>query len=160
MSPSISLTPLTADDGAYFYELASDPRVARYMRFSPLTDPAQGDELAAAYTTGGNLAWCIADRETGRPVGIAALKIGDHEDARRSVSLFLAHAALGKGYGSAAIRALQERALALGFSTLAGFIVEENAPSRRLAEKCGFTLEQILHFPDIEPGLCLYGWRA
>ena len=45
------------------------------MRFSPLTDPAQGDELAAAYTTGGNLAWCIADRETGRPVGIAALKI-------------------------------------------------------------------------------------
>ena len=73
---------------------------------------------------------------------------------------FLARDACGQGYGAAAVRARQVRAVELGFSTLAGFIVEENAASRRLAEKCGFTLEGILHFPHIKPGLCLYGWRA
>ena len=61
MSPAIRLEPLTPADGPYFYELGSDPQVARYMRFSPLTDPAQGDELAQSYTTGGNLAWRIVD---------------------------------------------------------------------------------------------------
>lgn len=60
MSPAIRLEPLTPADGPYFYELGSDPQVARYMRFSPLTDPAQGDELAQSYTTGGQpgLAHC------------------------------------------------------------------------------------------------------
>ena len=53
MSPAIRLEPLTPADGPYFYELGSDPQVARYMRFSPLTDPAQGDELAQSYTTRG-----------------------------------------------------------------------------------------------------------
>lgn len=160
MSPAIRLEPLTPADGPYFYELGSDPQVARYMRFSPLTDPAQGDELPQSYTTGGNLAWRIVDAVSGRSAGVAALKLGDHEDTRRSVSLFLARDAWGQGYGAAAVRALQAQAVELGFSTLAGFIVEENTASRRLAEKCGFTLEEILHFPHIKPGLCLYGWRA
>ena len=159
MTPAILLKPLSSADGAYFYELGSDPRVARFMRFSPLTDPAQGDALAADYTTGGSLAWQVVDRESGAAVGIAALKKGDHKESRPSVSLFLAHAFWGRGYGGAAIRALQDKAAALGFSALTGFIVEENTPSRRLAEKCGFTLEQILHFPNIQPGLCLYGWE-
>ena len=46
------------------------------MRFSPLTDPAQGDELAQSYTTGGNLAWRIVDAVSGRSAGVAALKLG------------------------------------------------------------------------------------
>ncbi len=96
MSPAIRLEPLTPADGPYFYELGSDPQVARYMRFSPLTDPAQGDELAQSYTTGGNLAWRIVDAVSGRSAGVAALKLGDHEDTRRSVSLFLARDAWGR----------------------------------------------------------------
>ena len=83
------------------------------MRFSPLTDPAQGDELAQSYTTGGNLAWRIVDAVSGRSAGVAALKLGSHEDTRRSVSLFLARDAWGQGYGAAAVHALQARAVEL-----------------------------------------------
>lgn len=160
MTPLVCLTPLSPADGSLFYTLGSDPEVARFMRFDPLTHPIQGEELALQYTAGGNLAWRVSHEVTGETVGIAALKLGDHGDPCRSVSLFLARSAWGLGYGTSTMLALQEKAKELHFFTLAAFILSRNTTSRRLVESCGFHLDEILTLPGYPDDLLLYHWEA
>lgn len=160
MISSIVLTPLSAADGPLFFSLASDPEVSRFMRFGTLTQPEQGDSLARQYTSDGNLAWGITAEDSGEIVGVAALKLPDHGDPYRSISIFLARSVWGKGYAKTAILMLQGKAHELGFPVLSGFVQAHNAASRRLFEQCGFRLMEVFRFPNYPDDLLLYHWHA
>jgi len=69
----------------------------------------------------------------------------------------------GKGYGQSALRQIMRHAQAdLGLARLYLYVLEENAPARRIYEKCGFVVEGKLRRHVFKEGrfqdLLLMGW--
>ena len=136
------LRPLTEADIDTIYSLTSDPRVAKYMRFSTHTSRKEAEELFYEYTKSGNSGWLICLTEDESPVGIAALKQEENEPDTR--------------YSTEVVRHMKNAAAAEKIGCLKAYVVQDNAGSCRVLEKSGFSLQEILHFPDMPSGLCIY----
>src|SRR5919112_4849050 len=68
------------------------------------------------------------------------------DGARATMGWWLRAGATGQGYATEAVRALAELAFDSGVERLEAHTDPDNAPSRALAERAGFVLEEIL--PD------------
>ena len=150
------LRPLTEADIDTIYSRTSDPRVAKYMRFSTHTNRKEAEELFYEYTKSGNSGWLICLTEDESPVGIAALKQEENEPDTRSMSVFLYPDCWNKGYSTEVVRHMKNAAAAEKIGCLKAYVVQDNAGSCRVLEKSGFSLQEILHFPDMASGLCIY----
>lgn len=106
------LRPLTEADIDTIYSLTSDPRVAKYMRFSTHTSRKEAEELFYEYTKSGNSGWLICLTEDESPVGIAALKQEENEPDTRSMSVFLYPDCWNKGYSTEVVRHMKNAAAA------------------------------------------------
>ena len=150
------LRPLTEADIDTIYSLTSDPRVAEYMRFSTHTSRREAEELFFEYTRPDSLGWLICLTQDSSPVGVAALKPEENEPDVRSMSVFLYPDCWNKGYSTETVRHMITAAAAEKIRCLKAYVVQDNTGSCRVLEKSGFSLKEILHFPDMSSGLCIY----
>lgn len=92
-------------------------------------------------TTEVNLAVCV--RESGQHVGIISLRNIDPVARHGELALFIGEpAARGKGYGRSAVRQLLSHAFDdLGLQRVFLYVLEENAPARKVYQDCGFEFE-------------------
>ena len=102
-----------------------------------------------------------------RPVGKVWLNVIDTTASviTATVGWWLRVSATGQGYATEAVRALVELAFASGVHRLEVHTDPDNAPSRALAERVGFVLEEIRpDYHDRPDGIrrpeCIYVYRS
>ena len=150
------LRPLTEDDIPTIFSLTSDPEVARFMRFSTHKSIQEAEDLYREYTSPGNYGYMICLKDDLTPVGVAALKKEENEEYTRSMSVYLYPRFWNRGYSTEVILHLKEAAVREGIKCLKAYVVQDNTGSCRVLEKHRFSLEEVLHFPDLPSGLCIY----
>lgn len=154
----LALRPVEAGDAARLLAMTSLPEIGRFMRFGVQHTLAEAQALLEEYQRPENRAWFVVDGG-GEAVGVAVLKSGEEEGPAGScgVSLYFVPACCHKGYGFAVMQMMGGLAAReFGARRLTAHIIEDNAPSRALAEKCGFHLVDTLHFDDMKSGLCVF----
>jgi ribosomal-protein-alanine N-acetyltransferase len=137
----LSIRPLTAADGADVYAVFAAPEVMRYWNSAPPADLAVAGEWAARLADMqrrlGYAQWRVADRGTGRLVGIAGLQPLDG-GPEVELTYALAPAAWGRGLateaGAAALRYAFEEA---GLERVVGIASRENGASLTVLRKLG-----------------------
>ena len=137
----VTIRPLTPGDLAAFQAYRSDPDVARYQSWEPMSDEEAKGFIEDVKTTTGLIPgrWIqlgVAD-ETGL-IGDLGLRL-EADETEAEIGFTLAAAAQGRGLGSEAVRG----ALGLIFQTtpvdrVIGVTDAENTPSLRLMERMGF----------------------
>lgn len=143
----IVLRPLRQSDIDTLFALTSNPEVARYMRFQTHTDRSQAEQLYQEYTKEGNYGYLVTLPD-GTAVGAAALKEG------QDISIFSFPEYWNRGYSTQVVRELFKEAKSHGILYLKAYVVDENVGSRKILEKCGFTVEET--FETTEKGSVLY----
>ncbi len=152
----LALRPLLPEDAGALFELTSDPRVARFMRFSVQRDPADAVLLLREYTAPGNAAFTLLCRDTGNFGGVFIFQAGESA-GEYGLSMMLSPSLWDRGIGAELLEALLPYAREeLGARVLTAHVVESNLPSRRILTKNGFAVETVLHFSDYPDGLLLY----
>jgi RimJ/RimL family protein N-acetyltransferase len=146
-------------------EACRDPDVVRWTRVPEDYDQAKADQWAAQsalmITEGSGLPLVIAGAENDRFVGSIGINAIDYEERRCELGYFLAPAARGRGVMARAIRLLAEWTFEnLPVDRVEILVQPENAPSRKVAERAGFTFEGILRSHTIIKGtrrdMCSY----
>ncbi len=98
--------------------------------------------------------FAIEDTVTGAFLGIAVLPRIDRESATAELGYMVAPAARGRGIATAALRQLAEWSFTeTGLERLELMISVLNEPSKRVAERCGFTYEGALRSCFLKPGV-------
>ena len=139
----------TLDDFAFFREMWADPAVTRHIDGKPRSEEDTWTKflrMIGHWSVLGFGYWAVEEKESGALIGEAGFAdfrrdIAPPLDGGPEMGWALASFAHGKGYGAEAVSA----AIAWGDGFFEGarmscIIGRENAPSARLARKCGFTL--------------------
>lgn len=154
--PSIRLRELTVQDAPAVFEITSDPKAAKFMRFAVHTSLEQARRLIEEYCSSG-FAFAVLSAD-GEFVGYLAMHGSDEEPGCYGMSTMIAPRFWNQGYGTAMVAAAKEMAMDPGSSVraLTGHVVGDNLGSRRMLEKNGFTVAQKLTFDDLPSGLYVY----
>lgn len=159
MEYRVRLHELTTEDRDIVFGMTSDPEVVKYMRFDTHERPEEAVKLIRHYTEKGNYGFLVRLSDSGEPVGVAALKREEDDPGKYSVSIFSFQKFWNQGYSTEVMELLIEEAKKQGIGCIKAYIVEENYGSRRVAEKCGFQADKLLHFADFPSGLYIYSWQ-
>jgi ribosomal-protein-alanine N-acetyltransferase len=161
----LRLRPFTLDDEAAVFALASDPEVARFVRFDAHRTPAETRaflELVLQHSgRGESFAWAIVRGEDDRLIGSCGFVSRNSQRQAAEIGYWLGRPYWGNGYAAEAARAL----VRFGFEQMELQRVEakcflENRAGQRVIEKIGMTYEGIDRSETIKgdcPELKLYG---
>lgn len=155
MEKRIHLRPLQKADLQSVHQLYTDAESAKYMRNGVHTSVEQTARLMEHYFEESNLAYALIGPE-GTFAGYVSLVQSKKEPGTYSLSIMISRDFQGHGYGSEGMREI----LALAEShaeirALKAYILEQNVSSRRMTEKCGFSLQTVLEMED-GSRLCFY----
>jgi RimJ/RimL family protein N-acetyltransferase len=120
-----------------------DPEIVRWTHVPAVNTP----ELIRAHVVAcpdGELRAIIADVQTDDLLGSASVLRADPAAGRTEIGYWVAAAYRGRGIASRAVDLLAGWAFAYGYTRLELHVDPANTPSRRVAEKAGFALEEIL----------------
>jgi RimJ/RimL family protein N-acetyltransferase len=137
----LSIRPLTPADGADVYAVFAAPEVMRYWNSAPPADLAEAGEWAAYLADMqrrlGYAQWRVAERVTGRLVGIAGLQpLDGGPDVELTYALV--PDAWGRGYATEAAAAALGFGLGeLGLERVVGIAKPENSASLAVLRKVG-----------------------
>jgi RimJ/RimL family protein N-acetyltransferase len=159
-------TPEPGDGQAIFESYASDPDVTRYVGW-PTHRSIHDTEVFVTWSADQWSQWpsgpyLICDRADGRVLGSTGLTF--EASGRVVTGYVLARDVWGRGYATEALRAMVALARALAIERLHAECHADHEASRRVLEKCGFTLagisSTIAQFPNLDPKLvadvCVY----
>lgn len=142
----LRLRPFTLADEAAVFALASDPEVARFVRFEPHRSPADTRKflefVQQHYRRGGPFSWAIVQREDDRLMGSCGFVAQDKRRRSAEIGYWLGKSYWGKGYAVEAARAL----VRFGFEEMDLQVIEakcfvHNRAGQRVIEKIGMRFE-------------------
>ena len=146
-TPRLHLRRFTADDAdAMFNGWASDPRVTRYLRFTPHQSPEESCTLLegweAEYVREDYYSWAVKRKEDGILIGSIGIIPGDEDERLHGLwepGYCFAYDCWGQGYGTEALRAVVDYFMeATGAARMCCGHAKENPASGRVMEKAGF----------------------
>ncbi|MDR3051481.1 MAG: GNAT family N-acetyltransferase [Oscillospiraceae bacterium] len=143
----LTLRRATVDDAQDAYDRwTSDPRVSRFMRWTPHKDVAETRELlqkwAAEYEQPDRYHWFIARKEDDRPIGSIAIILTLPGDELAELGYCLGHAYWGQGYAAEAARAvLRYGLLDVGINRIEAYHALANPASGAVMRKAGMIRE-------------------
>ena len=132
------------EDAEDLYEYARNPQVGPVAGWAPHSDRENSMEILKSYMESGDI-WAVALRESGKVIG--QLRMYPDENRGRYVAKYLSYALSadywGQGLMTEAVRAVIRYAFEEleGIDLLSVFHSPDNARTRRVIEKCGFTYE-------------------
>jgi len=142
----IGLVPFGEEHLAGVDEMLDDPDSLRFTRVPEPVPPGFARAWLAGYEEGrrdgSREAFAIVDE--GEFLGIAVAPQIDRETRTAELGYVVAPAARGRGVATDALRQLTDWAFELGMLRLELMISVENAGSKRVAERCGYTREGVL----------------
>jgi RimJ/RimL family protein N-acetyltransferase len=152
----VRLEPLDRRFVPDFEALTQDPDVVRYIRV-PTERP---DDFAEAWIAtyvqcwedGTRAGFAILDEADGAFLGMVALVRLDLDVAEGELGYIVAPEARGRGVAGRTIRLIADWAFReVGLARLEAWVDVTNEPSKRVAERAGFTFEGVrrsVHFKD------------
>lgn len=91
------------------------------------------------------LTWIIHETASGNDVGLISIYTRNREKLTAEVGFIILEACKGKGYATEAIRLIIDFAMdTFGFKKFTAVCSEEHAASRRVLEKAGMNLDEIV----------------
>lgn len=144
----LALREMTEADLDFLYELQADDEAARFLDALDSDREVQRQKLTAyrqqMYGFYGFGIWIVIEKESGRPVGRAGLQMRDgFEEPELGFAVLKKYR--GKGYAGEACRAVLAYAESeLELKKIRVVVDWENAKSRRLCEKLGFVVDNLL----------------
>ena len=142
---NIILRAIEPSDNPLLLQLINDPATEKMLGGSsfPVSEAAQAKWIADQMGRNDTLRCIMTDREDpSRGVGTIILSDIDRKNGIAQVHLKLAASARGKGYGTAALKAVVDYAFRqMRLHCVFAHVLEYNTASRKLFEKCGFTQE-------------------
>ena len=150
------IRPLRTGDGPILHEALSESiaELREFLWFLPWIAEEPTRESAeircrkaeANFVGRTDLAYLAFDKATDRLIGSVGLHRTDWQVPKTEVGYWIRTAATRKGYASEGVRALVEVAFDRLSAQRVELVTDErNIPSRRVAERCGFQLEGVLH---------------
>ncbi len=131
-----------------------DPLVPRFTGVPENQTEEQLRAFIDSHAGGEALSLVIADSESDEFLGAVGLMRFDWPKRRAEIGYWLAPAARGRGIATHAVRLLSRWALGdLGLMRLDLHTDTDNLASQRVAERCGFTREGLLHAHEEPNGL-------
>lgn len=159
-------------DGAALCEAVSEslPELRRFLGALPWVAAEPSAESSEAWCRRSqanflartDLPFLMFERASGRLLGATGLHRPDWSLPRLEVGYWCRTRALGQGWVSEAVRAIAAYAFDQAGAVKVDLVTdEEHLASRRVAERCGFTLEGVLRHASRNPAgelrnLCLY----
>ncbi len=144
VTPRLRVTEWRPEDLPGFLALHADPVTMRYFISGPY-DRARAEarlaDLLQEQRDSGWTKWRVEDRDSERTLGRAGFGVAD-DGVSRELGYLLARDAWGRGLASEVAAALVARHRAERADDLLAFAHVENAASRRVLEKVGFTAER------------------
>ena len=142
----LRLRPFTLDDEAAMFALASDPEVARFVRFEAHRTPMETRVFLQLtqqhYRRGDPLAWAIVRCEDDRLIGSCGFVSQVPERKAAEIGYWLGKPYWGKGYAGEAARALVRFAFEqMGLERVEAKCFVGNYAGQRVIEKLGMKFE-------------------
>ncbi len=148
VSDGVRLEPLSAEHIEGLDALAQDPDV-QLNTYVP-SQPTAGfgrtwlERYEQGREDGTRAGFAIMDAEDGSFLGIAVAVRIDDEASEAELGYILAPEARGRGAATEGLRQLTEWGFARGLQRLELRVDGPNEASKRVAERCGYTLEGVL----------------
>jgi [ribosomal protein S5]-alanine N-acetyltransferase len=135
----VTLRPWQEADADWYVAQVGDPEIRRFTHEpAGLTALAVREAIEDMHATRAHAGLVITDAATGALLGNAGLAPGREPDTGR-VAYWVAAPARGRGAATRAVRLLVAYAWSLGLRRLTLWAHEDNAASRKVAERAGFT---------------------
>ena len=142
------LRPPVTDDIPAIVEACQDPEIPRFTTVpSPYGEADAVGHLETCereWSDGSGAPFVVVDADTDELLGSMGLMRLDDEGATVEIGYWIAAAARGRGVGTRSARVVTAAALAGGAQRIELRAMVENAGSRRIAERVGYTLEGVL----------------
>lgn len=150
----IQYRPLTRADGAAFYQLIGQEKVAATMRFDCPHTQAESDQILETYLAEGNHTFALRFEAHGALWGVFAFKgSGDTAD----LSQMQSPEQWGRGLGEQVLRDMIALARREGwYRALEGYVLASNTASCRMAQRMGFHEKERHRFPGMTEDLIVY----
>ena len=153
-TPRLRLREMQRGDLDFVAAMLADKDVTRYYERTFTRGDAQGwlDRQRKRYADDGHGLWLVLERATDTPVGQVGLSMQEVEGARHPEIGWLLHRPYwGKGYATEAGIAVRDAAFRRWrYPALISLIRPVNQPSRRVAERVGFTAGPLVPFHGFE----------
>lgn len=145
----LRLRKLTLADAGDVFAYASDPEVARYVRFVVHRSIADSEKFISSviqqYATGAEPVWGMELKTTSKIIGSIGFLKWDRQNRRIELGYALGRPWWGQGFAPEAVIPVVEFAFAhTDVNRIEAFCVVEHSASARVLEKCGFRLEGVL----------------
>ena len=124
--------PLAKHDLTFWHQMYSDPEVKRQMYARPI----ETDEALFRYLCQEETAYAFTVVRESQLIG--GFTIRKETDTRGTFGVLIHKDFRGRGLGVQVMKLLEQSARELGLLTLRADVYEDNLPSIRLLEKCGF----------------------
>ena len=155
---TVRLEPLSQAHVEPLEQMLKDPDVLRFSRVPVPVPVGFGREWFERYDDGRRdgtrVAFAIVDDTTEEFLGVALAPTIDEETRTVELGYLVASHARGRGVATAALRQLTEWTFAaLGALRIELVISVDNPASKRVAERCGYTLEGVHRSVYFKQGL-------
>jgi len=151
------IRPYREDDAMALHEVFGSPEVMKWTPSPPSKDVAETTQRLArtmAFTAGqppGMGLWALERKDTSEFLGQVGLFPVEGKGPEVEVAYELAPRIWGHGYATEAARALVDYGFGeLGLGRIVALILPDNARSRKVASKCGLTLEGPARFYGLD----------
>ena len=148
----LRLRPFREDDVQAIYDNSSAPEVGLNAGWKPHESLTESYDVLHLMVLDQPTVWAIERRGDGRVMGSIGL-IADSArqyGSVRAVGYSLGTAYWGRGYMTEALRAVTEYGFErMSLDLISATCYPDNARSRRVLEKCGFTYEGRLHRAEL-----------
>lgn len=146
----LRLNPVTVENAGALWTILQQPDLRMYQDLPSVAAPAFTELVARRpkrlhHGASGRFEWLIYVTGSRKPVGWVSLRVAERDPATGEIGYSIVRDARGKGVASEAVRALISEAFeAAALTRVNAYCVPENAPSRRLLQRLGFTFDGVL----------------
>lgn len=151
------LRPVAEKDLEDLYQVLSDPDVAKFDYFYPLTDREQVKEVIKRYQKqvedNVEITWGLALKENNKLMGICCLGNIERESKRAEIGYDIAQAYWNKGYATEALKAMVDYGFSvMNLNRIEATITPGNDASIKVLKKLNFVEEGVLRERDLIKG--------
>lgn len=147
----IRLEPLAERHLALLEAVVADEETLRFTRIPVPVPEGFARTWLSRYEDGSRAGFAIV--EDGEPVGLGLVPRLDRDALTAELGYIVLPGARGRGVATEALAQLTDWAHADGMLRLELVIDVENAPSKRVAERCGYEREGVLRSVHVKQGL-------
>lgn len=146
----LRLTPVSVQNAGTLWAVLQQPDLRSYQELptvgaAAFTDMVSKRPKVLRPGTSGRFEWLVYLHRVRKPVGWVSLRIAERDLATGEIGYSIVRDFRGRGIAREAVCALLDEAFTqAGLARVSAYCVPENAPSRRLLARLGFSAEGVL----------------